>query len=88
MISGAYNRLCEVEDNANVQGQPQLVWQVSGKQRETRILKARSAREAAWCYAALYVRDRKEVRAWRDTVEEILKVTRVYPETDWRKPRP
>jgi len=88
MISGAYDRLVEVERNAASQHLPVHQWEITSKQRETRRLHARSAREAAWCYAALYVRNRKEVRAWREAIDDISKVVRIYSQEDWLTPCP
>lgn len=83
MISGAASRLREVEIGANAVGRPPVVYVVNAKAREERRILARSPREAAWTYAALYVRDRKEVRNWRATMAEVLRVAQIYPAEDW-----
>lgn len=83
MISGAADRLAEVQMNANATEFDTYDWQIICKGRETRKIRARSAREAAWTYAALYVRDRKEVANWRDTIKDIRLVARIYPPQEW-----
>ncbi len=87
MMSGAQERLRDVEKNSGATDLPPALWIVDGKGREERRIAARSAREAAWTYAALYVRNRKDVRNWHATVSEILRVAKLYPEEDWRAAR-
>lgn len=87
MLQGAVSRLSQIEHNCASEAGEASDWLVSAKTRAVRIIPARSAREAAWTHAALYVRNRAEVRGWKKNVQDILQISQIYPEKHWRSPR-
>jgi hypothetical protein len=88
MMQGAKDRLQEVADNCASEAGNTERWLVDGAGRQNTFIKARSAREAAWSFAALYVRDRREVREWKDTVHKITLLTQVSHPVNWIMPDP
>jgi len=83
MMMGARDRLSEVAQNCASEARHTGRWFIDGQGRGNLFLRARSSREAAWTYAALFVRYRKEVRNWKDTVHEISLLTEVAHPSDW-----
>lgn len=84
MLSRTRARLGEVKAACDAPAKPPSSWLVQAKSRIDRIVPARSAREAAWLYSALYLRNRKEIDTWKDAPADIRRVSEIAPDQTWR----
>ena len=88
VLAEARERLARVERDTAAEDGPVRRWLVSCRDRQGMNFLARSARQAAWTYAALCNRSRKETAAWRETPEQILSIFQIHPDEEWRAPGP
>lgn len=84
-IGGFTQRMQEVAGRVRADG-PLRPYMVNGKTRDRLWFNARSPEQAAWIYAALYVRNGHEAPHWKSTLQTITTVARVYAPEEWNQP--
>lgn len=83
MFSRTRQRLQDVRRACEPEAGPTVSWLIQGNKRMDQVLVARSAREAVWTYAALYLRTRAEVDTWQDVPETVRRVSRIHERDSW-----
>lgn len=83
MIEGAEARLARVAALTAEDRGPISAWRISSKKHYDQIIQAKSARQAAGLFSALFVQTRADCRNWENRIKEITQVSRIAPSNQW-----